>query len=62
MTREDELDALVPTTSEPDDDISRRVFVHHLTFLGGGVVLLGGCKEEPKPVAAQGADKRNGHL
>jgi gluconate 2-dehydrogenase gamma chain len=27
------------------DDLSRRVLIHHLTFLGGGVVLLGGgCK------------------
>ncbi len=31
-----------------DDDVTRRVFVHHLTFMGGGVVLLGsGCKDEP---------------
>lgn len=51
MTREDEPDALVPL-AEGDDDVTRRVFVHHLTFLGGGVVLLGGCKEERKaPVA-----------
>jgi gluconate 2-dehydrogenase gamma chain len=29
---------------------SRRVFVHRLTFMGGGVVLLGSaCKDEPKP-------------
>jgi len=34
---------------DEEDDVSRRVFVQHLTFLGGGVVLLGGCKEEPKP-------------
>ena len=46
MTREEDLDALVPET---DDDLSRRVFVHHLTFLGGGAVLLAGCKEPPKP-------------
>ncbi|MDP2273550.1 MAG: gluconate 2-dehydrogenase subunit 3 family protein [Archangium sp.] len=49
MTREDELDALVPAP-DGDDDITRRVFVHHLTFFGGGVVLLGGCKED-KPAA-----------
>ena len=48
MTREDELDALVPATAS-DDDVTRRVFVHHLTFLGGGVVLLGGCKEDTRP-------------
>jgi gluconate 2-dehydrogenase gamma chain len=32
-----------------EKDISRRVFIHRLTFLGGGVVLLGGaaCKDEP---------------
>ncbi len=50
MTREDELDALVPT-ADGDDDVTRRVFVHHLTFLGGGVVLLGGCQEPTKPAA-----------
>ena len=49
MTRDDDLDALVPLPTPGDDDVTRRVFVHHLTFLGGGVVLLGGCKEEPKP-------------
>ena len=29
---------------------TRRVFVQHLTFIGGGVVLLGGCKDDPLPV------------
>ncbi len=31
--------------------LSRRVFIHRLTFLGGGVVLLGGaaCKKDSKP-------------
>lgn len=48
MTREDELEALAPDTS--DDEVTRRVFVHHLTFLGGGVVLLGGCKEDKPAV------------
>ncbi len=34
------------------DDVSRRVFVRHLSFMGGGVVLLGsGCKDEPKTVS-----------
>ncbi|MBL9037512.1 MAG: gluconate 2-dehydrogenase subunit 3 family protein [Archangium sp.] len=32
-----------------DDDVSRRVFVQHLTFMGGGVVLLGGACKEPVP-------------
>jgi gluconate 2-dehydrogenase gamma chain len=49
MTRHDDLDALVPLPAAGDDDVTRRVFVHHLTFLGGGIVLLGGCKDEPKP-------------
>jgi gluconate 2-dehydrogenase gamma chain len=49
MTREEDLDALVTDPAAADDDVSRRVFVHHLTFLGGGVVLLGGCKEPAKP-------------
>jgi gluconate 2-dehydrogenase gamma chain len=44
-TREDET---MDTTG--DDELSRRVFVHHLTFFGGGVVLLGGCQDDkPKP-------------
>jgi gluconate 2-dehydrogenase gamma chain len=48
MTREDDSDAPVPQPAA-DDEVSRRVFVHHLTFLGGGAVLLGGCKQdEPK--------------
>ena len=29
---------------DTEDDVSRRVFVQHLTFLGGGVVLLGGLQ------------------
>ena len=34
-----------------DDDVSRRVFVQRLTFMGGGVVLLGSaCKDDNKPV------------
>ncbi len=36
-----------------DDDFSRRVFVHRVTFLGGGAVLLGGgCKRDEKPAPA----------
>jgi gluconate 2-dehydrogenase gamma chain len=38
------------TLPADEDGLSRRVFVHRLSFLGGGVVLLGGCKkEEPAP-------------
>ncbi|MBL8910716.1 MAG: gluconate 2-dehydrogenase subunit 3 family protein [Archangium sp.] len=32
-------------------DLPRRVFVRHLTFLGGGVVLLESCKDDKKPDA-----------
>lgn len=44
------------TTAQPlldaPDDPARRVFVQRLTFMGGGVVLLGNaCKEAPKPDA-----------
>jgi len=41
---------MLPRVSdEEDDELSRRVFVHHLSFMGGGVVLLGSaCKDEPK--------------
>ena len=43
----------MPFEDDDADDLSRRVFVQHLTFLGGGVVLLGGCKkDEPKPPPA----------
>jgi gluconate 2-dehydrogenase gamma chain len=58
MTREEELDALVPDPSLNDDDVSRRVFVHHLTFLGGGAVLLAGCKEPEKPKAPPPAESK----
>lgn len=42
------------------DDLSRRVFVQRVTFLGGGAVLLGGCtKDEPKaPPAPTPAAKK----
>lgn len=34
----------------PAEALTRRVFVHRLAFVGGGVVLLGGgCKKEPTP-------------
>jgi gluconate 2-dehydrogenase gamma chain len=35
--------------------LTRRVFVHRLTFLGGGVVLLGGACDEPKSKAPEPA-------
>jgi gluconate 2-dehydrogenase gamma chain len=56
MTRDDEQSAGVASADAPnevagDDELSRRVFVHRLTFMGGGVVLLGACKEAPPPPA-----------
>ncbi len=33
---------------ESADELSRRVVVQRLAFVGGGVVLWGGCKEAPK--------------
>lgn len=42
-------DELKLPADEGVDEVSRRVFVQHLTFFGGGVVLLEGCKESPKP-------------
>lgn len=40
---------LSAASDSEDDDVTRRVFVHHLSFMGGGVVLLGSaCKEDPK--------------
>lgn len=52
MTR-DSIEPAAPDISaasdEATDDVTRRVFVHHLSFMGGGVVLLGSaCKDEPK--------------
>lgn len=54
MTREEaELDARGPDDTSLDD-VTRRVFVQHVAFLGGGAVLLAGCKEpEKKPVEAE---------
>ncbi len=51
MTREKE------PMSIDDDDVSRRVFVQQLSFFGGGVVLLNGCKQEPKTPAPQALPK-----
>ena len=49
----DETADVEPSEPSTDaDDPSRRVFVQRLTFMGGGVVLLGGaCKDAPKPDA-----------
>jgi len=47
--------------TRPDDDISRRVFVRRLAFVGTGTVLLGGCKkkeEAPAPAPARPRLKR----
>ncbi len=43
-------DPVEPPELDSDDGFaqSRRVFVQHLTFLGGGVVLLGCQEEKPK--------------
>ena len=46
--------------------VTRRVFIHHLSFLGGGVVLLGGaCKdkgsEAPAPAKARGKGLTSSH-
>lgn len=41
-------DELKLPADEGGDEVSRRVFVQHLTFLGGGVVLLEGCREPEK--------------
>ncbi|MBE2249941.1 MAG: gluconate 2-dehydrogenase subunit 3 family protein [Myxococcus sp.] len=51
---------MIPDSSAPDveaaegpADPERRVFVQRLTFMGGGVVLLGSaCKDKPKTEAA----------
>lgn len=55
-----EQDAQNPEANDAEggdgDELSRRVFVQHLTFFGGGVVLLG-CKEDEKPVTPPPATK-----
>jgi gluconate 2-dehydrogenase gamma chain len=57
MTRDEELDALVNDPDALDGEVSRRVFVHQVTFLGGGAVLLAGCKEPEKPKPAAEPNK-----
>lgn len=48
MSRDDEADLPAPPEASADD-LSRRVFVQRVTFLGGGAVLLGGCTKDEKP-------------
>lgn len=45
-------------SKRPEFDPDRRVLVRHLTFLGGGVVLLGCKREPPKPTTAAPLKKR----
>ncbi|MBM4782548.1 MAG: gluconate 2-dehydrogenase subunit 3 family protein [Archangiaceae bacterium] len=56
MARDLDEPEVIPSPATDDlDDPSRRVFVHRLTFMGGGVVLLGSaCKacNEPAKVDA----------
>lgn len=51
---------------EDDVDLERRVLVQRLTFLGGGVVLLGGCKKDepatPAPAPKRTAPPTTSHL
>ena len=48
----DEPEVLLSSVTDELDDPSRRVFVHRLTFMGGGVVLLGSACKEPAKVDA----------
>lgn len=52
MAQEDQPELPTPSQAS-DEDLTRRVFVHHLTFLGGGAVLLGGasCQDASKASA-----------
>ncbi|MEW5740887.1 MAG: gluconate 2-dehydrogenase subunit 3 family protein [Myxococcota bacterium] len=61
MTRKDSKRSGAPPAAPKDepaghDDVSRRVFVRRLTFMGGGVVLVGGagvgCKDDKPPQKA----------
>lgn len=49
----DEPEVISSPAADDLDDPSRRVFVHRLTFMGGGVVLLGSACKEPAKVDAQ---------
>jgi gluconate 2-dehydrogenase gamma chain len=40
--------------------MKRRVFLHRLTFLGGGVVLLSTCKDDKPPAPPKGGIKPKG--
>lgn len=54
MARDLDEPEAIPSSTLPDelDDPSRRVFVHRLSFMGGGVVLLGCACKEPAKVDA----------
>lgn len=56
MSREDEAD--LPAAEATTDDLSRRVFVQRVSFLGGGAVLLGGCTKDDKPAPPAPAPKK----
>lgn len=42
------------------EELSRRLFVQHLTFWGGGVVLLGASCKKPEPAQAPGGPLATG--
>lgn len=48
MTRDDPATA-TESSSPDEDELSRRVFVHRMAFVGGGVVLLGSACKDEKP-------------
>jgi gluconate 2-dehydrogenase gamma chain len=51
-SQQDAVDPVNPNDSEAGlDELSRRVFVHRLAFMGGGVVLLGSACKDEKPAA-----------
>jgi gluconate 2-dehydrogenase gamma chain len=45
-----------PATDESENALSRRVFVRHISLVGGGVVLLGGCKNSEPTAPAPKAE------
>ncbi|MCA3012218.1 MAG: gluconate 2-dehydrogenase subunit 3 family protein [Myxococcaceae bacterium] len=61
LPSDDASPARAPGDVDPGDDgawpgaPSRRVFVRRLSFMGGGVVLLGGCREQGPADAGTGA-------
>lgn len=55
-TPEPDLD-VEPDAASEVGEVSRRVFVQHLTFMGGGVVLLGSACDDKKKAPAPAASK-----